>query len=237
MTKHKKTRQEWLDQAIVLLMAEFKAEGLKLPKYRATIGLPSSGGFSSKKRTIGQCYYPDCSADKTTEIMISPTRDKPGEILETTAHEMVHGTLGAGFGHGPKFRKLATSIGLVGKMTATEPGPIFKARTKAILKTLGAFPHKKIDVNVGRKKQSTRMVKVTCESPDCGMVFRTSNKWIETSNGEMDCPICHAFTTIGGFTAKDTGKYPQSNATILATIRAAVKSANACQHHTTATIG
>ena len=191
MTKHKKTRQEWLDQAIVLLAVE----GLKLPKYRATIGLPSSGGFSHKKRTIGQCFYPECSADKTTEIMISPTRDKPMEILETTAHEMVHGTLGAGFGHGPKFRALATSIGLVGKMTATEPGPVFIARTKMILKTLGDFPHRKINVDVGRKKQSTRMVKVTCM--DCGMVFRTSNKWIEASYDVMDCPICHGPTKFG----------------------------------------
>ena len=72
-----KNRQEWLDQAIIMLMVEFKAEGLKLPKYRATIGLPSRGAFAAKKRTIGQCFYPECSKDKTTEIMISPTRDKP----------------------------------------------------------------------------------------------------------------------------------------------------------------
>ena len=75
---------------------------------------------------------------------------------------MVHGTLGAGFGHGKEFRTLATSIGLVGKMTATEPGPIFKTRTKHILKTLGAYPHKKLDVTIGAKIQTTRMIKVTC---------------------------------------------------------------------------
>jgi hypothetical protein len=195
----KKTRQGWLDEAIVLLMAEFKPEGLKLPKYRATIGLPSSGAFASKKRTIGQCFYAECSSDKTTEIMISPTRDKPLEILETTAHEMVHGTLGSGFGHGAVFKKLATSIGLVGKMTATEPGPEFLKRTKPILKTLGAFPHKKLDITIGQKKQSTRMVKVTCQSNDCGMVFRTSKKWIEAPNlhGQMTCPICNTYAKIG----------------------------------------
>ena len=142
MANTKKTRQEWLDQAIVLLMAEFKPEGLKLPKYRATIGLPSSGAFGIAKRTIGQCFYPECSTDKTTEIMISPTQDKPLDILEVTAHEMVHATLGAGFGHGPKFKKLANSIGLVGKMTATEAGPDFVKRTKTILKELGPLAHK-----------------------------------------------------------------------------------------------
>ena len=199
MTKQtqKKTRQEWLDQAIILLMEEFKPEGLKLPKYRATIGLPSQGAFAAKKRTIGQCFYPESSTDKTTEIMISPTRDKPIEILETTAHEMCHGTLGAGFGHGPKFKALATSIGLVGKMTVTEPGPEFLKRTKPILKTLGAFPHKKLDITIGQKKQTTRMVKVTCADNKCGMVFRTSNKWIDESQGALDCPICHSYTDIG----------------------------------------
>jgi hypothetical protein len=195
MTKQKKTRQEWLDEAIVLLMMEFGPEGLKLPKYRATIGLPSKGAFAEKKRTVGQCFYPECSTDKTTEIMISPTRDKPLEILETTTHEMVHGTLGAGFGHRKEFRKLATACGLVGKMTATEPGPIFKKRTKHILITLGAFPHKKLDITIGAKKQNTRMIKVECAALDCGMIFRTARKW--ASLGELDCPACHGPCKIG----------------------------------------
>lgn len=199
MTKQKTTRQEWLDKAIILLMAEFKPEGLKLPKYRATIGLPSKGAFASKKRTIGQCFYPECSKDHTTEIMISPTRDKPIEILETTTHEMVHGTLGAGFGHGKEFRKLAMSCGLVGKMTETKPGPIFIARTKHILKTLGAFPHKRLDITIGAKTQSTRMIKISCidEMPaiDCGMVFRASNKWV--IDNTLACPRCGGDTKIG----------------------------------------
>ena len=184
MTNTKQTRQEWLDKAIILLMAEFKPEGLKLPKYRATIGIA--------KRTIGQCFYPECSSDKTTEIMISPTQDKPLDILEVTAHEMVHATLGAGFGHGPKFKKLANSIGLVGKMTATEAGPDFVKRTKTILKELGPLAHKKLDVTIGRKKQTTRMIKVECSDDSCGMVFRTSNKWVVEADNNFDCPICHA---------------------------------------------
>ena len=199
----KKTRQEWLDQAIVLLMKEFKPEGLKLPKYRATVGLPSKGAFAAKKRTIGQCFYPECSKDKTTEIMISPTRDKPLEILEITAHEMVHGTLGSkNSGHGKAFRSLATAIGLVGKMTKTEPGPIFKTRTKHILKKLGAYPHKKLDITIGAKKQKARLLKVTCLDeahghPKCGMIFRTTALWVNFSGGVMNCPICSSTMQIG----------------------------------------
>tara|TARA_R110000823_G_scaffold45912_1_gene118179 strand:+ start:1904 stop:2503 length:600 start_codon:yes stop_codon:yes gene_type:complete len=185
-----KSRQEWLDQSIVLLMAEFRAEGLDLPKYRATIGLPSSGAFGAKKRTIGQCFYKECSTDGTTEIMISPTQDVPLEILEVTLHECCHAVLGAGYGHGKEFRALATACGLIGKMTATKAGPEFIRRTEHILKTLGPIDHKKLDITIGAKKQSTRMVKVTCDHPDCGMVYRTSNKWIAESLGQLDCPIC-----------------------------------------------
>ena len=192
-----KTRQKWLDTAIILLMKEFESEGLKLPKYRATIGLPSRGAFAAKKRTIGQCFYPEASKDKTTEIMVSPTQDKPLEILETATHEMVHGTLGAGFGHGKKFRALAMSCGLIGSMRATEPGPIFKTRTKHILKTLGAFPHKRLDITIGIKKQTTRMLRCTCKSPECEMVFRTSAKWVLQSDGLMVCPICTTPVKIG----------------------------------------
>jgi hypothetical protein len=197
MTKPKHERQQWLDIAIVELQKEFKKEGLKLPKYRATIGLPSKGGFSAKNRTIGQCYYPAASKDKTTEIMVSPTQDKPLDILAIAAHEVCHGVLGAGFGHGKEFRKLALSIGLTGKMTATEPGPEFIRRTKHILENLGAFAHKRLDITVGQKKQSTRMLKCECLNDGCGMVFRTSSKWVEVAGDDMSCPICTALVKIG----------------------------------------
>ena len=190
-------RQTWLDLLIVAMAEEFKRDGIKLPKYRATIGLPSRGGLAARNRTIGQCWYPEASADGTTEIMVSPTQDVPLDIAQVTLHEMVHATLGAGFGHRSEFRTIATACGLVGKMTATEAGPEFTKRVTPILKRLGKLNHKKLDATIGVKKQTTRMIKVTCTNHDCGMVFRTSNKWVEISYSHLDCPLCHTYCDIG----------------------------------------
>jgi hypothetical protein len=82
-------------------------------------------------------------------------------------------------------------------MRETKPGPIFKARTKSILKTLGAFPHKRLDITIGAKIQTTRMLKCECLNDGCGMVFRTSSKWVEVAGDDMSCPICSALVKIG----------------------------------------
>tara|TARA_R110000823_G_scaffold157648_2_gene288473 strand:- start:101 stop:688 length:588 start_codon:yes stop_codon:yes gene_type:complete len=190
------TKEEWLTNAVLQLEAEFKNEGLTMPaKWRISSGFPSKGGLAVKKRTIGQCWSPEASKDGTTEIIISITQDDALIILGVIAHEMVHAT--GIMNHGPKFKSLATAIGLTGKMTATEEGVVFIQRTMLILERLGEFPHAALDHTIGQKKQSTRMVKVSCDHEDCGMVFRTSNKWIEESMGQMACPICEGSTTIG----------------------------------------
>ena len=99
--------------------------------------------------------------------------------------------------HGPRFRKIALAIGLCGKMTATEESDEFLSRVSVILDRLGKFPHAALDANVGIKKQSTRMIKCACSHPDCGMVYRTSQKWVNESLGQMTCPICTSDVTIG----------------------------------------
>lgn len=38
----------------------------------------------------------------------------------------------------------------------------------------------------GRKKQSTRLVKVQCSNQECGYVLRTTAKWID----KVGAPIC-----------------------------------------------
>jgi hypothetical protein len=89
------------------------------------------------------------------------------------------------------------ALGLTGKMTATVAGETLTKQLKTIIKKLGKYPHSAIDFS-NRKKQSTRMVKVTCADVECGMIFRTSAKWIETSGGALACPICHGFTNFNG---------------------------------------
>jgi hypothetical protein len=194
--KTKQTREEWLIKLAQGLGKEFKTEGLTMPKYRITCGFPSKGGLSAKKRTIGQCWHPDASADGTTEIIIGITQDEEMTIAGVVAHEMVHGVVGTEVGHRGPFRRLALLIGLEGKMTSTIEGPEFIKRVKPILKKIGKYPHAKLDHTIGIKKQSTRMIKATCQDAHCGMVFRTTRKWVEIRDG-LDCPICHTECEIG----------------------------------------
>ena len=188
------TKEEWLSDAVFQIEDEFKTEGLSMPaKWRISSGFPSKGGLAVKKRTIGQCWSPEASKDGTTEIIISITQDDESKILGVIAHEMVHAVLGIDAGHGPKFKKMANAIGLVGKMTATEESDDFLGRVSVILDRLGEFPHAALDHTVGQKKQSTRMIKVTCQDAECGMIYRTSRKWTELAEVHettLTCQIC-----------------------------------------------
>ena len=69
-------------------------------------------------------------------------------------------------GHKGPFVKLCKAIGLVKRWTATMAGPEL-AKTLAIYALqLGPYPHARLN-DASRKKQSTRMLKVTCPNPDC----------------------------------------------------------------------
>jgi len=191
------TREQWLNALAVALQIEFAKEGLKLPKHRITCGFPSKGGLAVKKRTIGQCWTPKASADGTTEIIIGITQDEPMTVAGVLAHEMIHAVVTVEAGHKKPFRDMALAIGLQGKMVETKEGPEFIKRVKPLLKKIGTYKHAKLDPNVGRKKQSTRMIKLQCTAAHCGMIFRTSAKWFEISGGELACPICHCYCDKG----------------------------------------
>ena len=60
---------------------------------------------------------------------------------------------------------MALACGLTGRMTATTETPELVETIKKIEKKIGKYPHKKLNYEIGRKKQSTRQIKVEC--PDC----------------------------------------------------------------------
>lgn len=180
----KKTREQWLMEAVKALKPDFKAQGASIPKkVRVSCGLPSKRAFSNRNRTIGQCWSTECSADKATEIFISPVLDKPVDVLATLVHELVHACVGTEAGHKAPFKRLAVALGLEGKMTATEAGSELRAHLNTLAKKLGKYPHAAMDYTK-RKKQGTRMKKLEC--PACGYVVRTTAKWIEY--GIPTCP-------------------------------------------------
>lgn len=191
MARKFNTREEWLTKATALLSTLIAKHGGEVPKsLRVSCGFPSRGGLARKSRRIGECWHPGSSKDGTTEVFVSPTLGDADRVLDVLAYELTHAALGTGCGHGPKFRALATAIGLAGKMTATVAGPEFVAWTKTALDRLGAYPHATLDTRAtpedAPKKQGTRMVK--CECSECGYILRTTRKWLDVAT--PSCPSC-----------------------------------------------
>lgn len=178
-------RQHWLEEATGALRPLFADKGHDVPDtLRVSLGFP----FGSRK-AIGQCWSAQASSDTHSEVFVSPVLDDGGQIVATLAHEMVHASVGLEAKHGPVFKRCAVSIGLTGKMTATVAGPALQDWTASLLNRIGPYPCGRLSpADLGRKKQTTRMLKVACAS--CGYTARVSGKWLEGS-GAPFCPDDH----------------------------------------------
>ena len=120
-------------------------------------------------------------------MFVSPTLGTSVKAIKVLLHEVIHCCLGPGKGHRKEFSQAGKRLGFEGKPTQMEPAdedwePFFNL----VVETLGEYPHGKLNLS-GRKKQSTRMIKVECTDEDCGCVLRMSRKWIETL---PSLPIC-----------------------------------------------
>lgn len=176
----KKTREEWLTQLVTALRPMFKKFGKPVPKkVRISCGWPSGG----RCNTVGQAWSSTASKDKTFETFISPALSDVPTIAHITVHELVHHAVGNKHGHKKPFADVAKGLGLTGKMTATTATPELAYDLAKITKKLGKYPHAVLNRNT-LKKQTTRMLKVTCR--DCGCVVRMTKKWLE----EADVPTC-----------------------------------------------
>lgn len=178
------TREEWLTDAIkTITEKQFKPAGYTLPAVKVSVGLPYGRG---SKKHIGQHWSPESSDDKRGSIFISPILDDGLEVLGVLTHEMVHAAVGNNHHHGPVFRKCATKVGLVGKMTATTSGPELAKCLEKTLGELGPYPHAKLNLAENPvKKQGTRMIKMECGR--CGYVARTTMKHLGIY-GPLICP-------------------------------------------------
>ena len=185
-----KTREQWLQESLEMmrkdLFTDEVMQGEDYPEVHVSTG-NCNGSRGSKLKTLGVCYDAKVSEDKKAHIIIDFQVNDSMRVLDILAHEMVHAVLGAEAGHGPKFKRLATAIGLEGKMTATVAGDKLKEKLASIIDLLGDYPHPKVTLT-GGKKQTTRMIKVECENT--GYVARMSRKWLE-EHGAPICPCCH----------------------------------------------
>lgn len=175
-----RTREEWFHKAAELIRHLFTDVGVDYPsQFRITSSLPRAKG------NTGVCFGVSVSGDATWEIMISLVRENFSELslLETLAHELIHASVGIEHGHKGEFKRVALGIGLMGKMTATQPGPYFIDQTTGALEELGPFPGAGLNLS-NVKKAKTYLLKVVCEF--CGYNARVTAKWIN----DVGAPIC-----------------------------------------------
>ena len=177
------TREEWLNTLTAELKPLFAEQGYDIPAVRIACGWPSKKALSRKSRSIGECWPIEASADKTTEIFISPCQSDAVEVGAVLVHELVHAAVGCKAGHKAPFKRCALAVGLEGKMTATVAGEALRERLNALTEKMGAYLHAVLDMSV-RKKQGTRMHKVEC--PECGYTVRITQQWID--QGLPTCP-------------------------------------------------
>ncbi|HEY1448864.1 MAG TPA: SprT-like domain-containing protein [Caulobacteraceae bacterium] len=174
-------RHAWLEAATVHCADLLAQAAHPVPnKVRVSIGF----AFGTR-RAIGQCWPAQRSSDGHFEIVVSPVLSDSVEILATLIHELCHAAVGVEHGHKAPFRKAALAVGLEGKMTATQAGPELAATFKRYAERVGAYPAGKVNPDEGRKKQTTRLVKVECG--ECGYVARVTRKWLDEA-GAPHCP-------------------------------------------------
>lgn len=187
-------RELWLYRIADALYPKFgELTFTSRPTVRIGVGYPTTG---ARGKAIGQCHDSCLSRDNVHEIIISPKLDDSTEVAGVVAHELCHAYLQSYFpeedcGHGKKFKKLATALGLTGKMRSTVPGDAFKRSLRPVLASIGEYPHGALGggaTTSKRKVQSTRLKKVVC--PVCDYTMRVTQKWIDIATPICPSPDC-----------------------------------------------
>lgn len=180
-------REEWLQSFTDKARPHFERVGTPLPAtVRTSIGWPSKG---QRSKVVGECWNAEAAGDNVCEIFIRPTEQSDTRsVAGTLTHELMHAAVGGKAGHGPLFGKPLKALGMEGPATHAGDGAAWWEWAEPIIKELGEFPGAALNGSLsGKKKQSTRLVKLECQS--CGFVIRTTQKWIDkTFDGTCRCP-------------------------------------------------
>lgn len=183
------TREAWLNAFIAYARPEFERVGAPLPeRVRVSVGFTSHGARSNR---IGECWHNEASADGYFEIFLKPTIETDSRMADILTHELVHAAVGIEAQHGPKFKAVATALGLTGKMTATTASAAWYSWALPILDILGPMPYGALQdgKSTAKPKQKTNLLKCECDA--CGFTARVTAKWINRAMdnaGSMRCP-------------------------------------------------
>jgi hypothetical protein len=108
-------------------------------------------------------------------------------VLDTRRDRRWHGLIHATgiTGHRADFKKVATALGLEGKMTSTHAGKAWHEWAGPIVKSLGRFPGAPLNALAvgGPGRQKNRHLKLQCD--DCGWTCRTAASNI---TDDLQCP-------------------------------------------------
>lgn len=188
-----KLREAWLTKLAAAMLPEIKrlaGADLDFGKYRVSCGFPSRGGEMGRKGTVvtGQCWSSEASADRHSEIFISPILADLEAVVPTLAHELLHAAMPKS-GHGRQFQIAAAKLGMVKPFTQSIASDEFWAWARPLLKKLGGYPHAPLTAMapVAKKaKKGTYLLKAECGVEGCGYTVRVTKKWIV----DAGAPIC-----------------------------------------------
>ena len=171
-------REDWLTRAVAHLSPLIESVAAK--PFPEKFAVSCSWPNRTPRKTIGQCFA-SSQSHGVVHMMVSPVLGNPIDVLGTLVHEMVHAVDDCKSGHKGAFRRIATAVGLTGKMTETTVGADLREKLEKIAADLGTYPHTPLPVP-GRKV-GNRTPKLLCDS--CGYTARTSQKWLD-----MGAPTC-----------------------------------------------
>lgn len=185
------TREEYLTKAAHKILSDIITKSVRaleydypVPTFRVSVGYAPGWRAGARRKTMAVCFKKKVSKGGVNEIFVTPENDDVIRVLADLAHELIHAYDDCESGHQGFFAHVARHIGLEGKLTSTHAGAELTADLRRIADELGPYPHRAMQVK-GIKKDGTRQLKVSCD--DCGMIFRTSRKWMDHV---VACPCC-----------------------------------------------
>lgn len=186
-------RESWLELAIEELRPYFSEKNYTLPdKIRVACGFPSTKALSDKGKRLGECWGTCHSVDGIHQIFITPLLSAKLDVLNVLTHELIHSTLPDKEGHKKGFKTAAESIGYEAGSVGRVPAEALNIRLNAL--NLPDYPHVKLLPVTVEKKQTTRMLKLSCNNAEHEepIILRGTKKVLE--QGEFSCFCGEVFT-------------------------------------------
>jgi len=180
------TRELWLQRAADKLKTMIEAEGFKVPRVHVSVGFPSKGATSTKRRVIGQCWSGTTSADGAPHLFISPVLKARDTILSTLLHEMIHAVVGTEAGHKGEFIVLAKKLGFTKPWTSTPSTPELQSRLVTLSTKLPEQDFPALEATSLRGAQKTRYRLYECEH---GQKLRAATDTLAATCEECNSPF------------------------------------------------